>query len=57
MPIYSRAADINGDGFTDIIISTERSNVYIIFGHSLATPFPNIDLSLSLTDRGLGFKV
>ena len=56
-PIYTRAVDINGDGFSDIIVPTNQGKTYVIFGHSMATPFPDIDLTLSLTPSGLGFKV
>ena len=54
--------DINGDGFNDIAIAIPGANsrdgmIIVVFGHSMTTPFPDIDLSTDLALAGVGFKV
>ena len=54
--------DINGDGFNDIAIAIPSANsrdgmIIVVFGHSMTTPFPDIDLSTNLALAGVGFKV
>jgi len=53
--IVSTAGDINHDGYSDIIISSDT--IYVIFGHSSSIPFLNIDLAHSLSASGTGFSV
>jgi hypothetical protein len=41
----SSAGDFNDDGFGDILIGSAVSKMYVIYGHSTATPFADIDLA------------
>ena len=63
----SSAGDINGDGYSDIIIGAYFAShygrslagtSYVIFGHNRTTSYNDIDLASStFTSSGLGFKV
>jgi hypothetical protein len=57
----STAGDINGDGYDDIAVGVAtaspaatnyRGIVYVIYGHSDDTDYPNIDLSLLSEEQG-----
>jgi hypothetical protein len=57
----SGAGDMNGDGYSDVIISaiyydrsggTDCGAVYVIFGHNTTTAFTNIDLAALSSNRG-----
>jgi hypothetical protein len=61
----SGAGDVNGDGIDDVVIGSGGSSLqiglntgtsYIIFGHSTATPFGTVDISLFVTGSA-GFRV
>jgi hypothetical protein len=52
----SSAGDFNRDGYSDIVIGTQANKAYILFGHSSATAFPNVDLS-AFTAGTAGFMV
>jgi hypothetical protein len=62
------AGDINGDGFQDVLLGanlfdgpsgrTDSGAVYVIFGHSNATTFTDIDLAaLTSTSSSQGFRI
>lgn len=61
----SGAGDVNGDGYSDIIIATFNSTqlsrdhpiVYVVLGHSNHVPFTNVVLGPSITERNAGFRV
>jgi hypothetical protein len=52
----SSAGDFNRDGYSDIVIGTQANKAYVLFGHSTATAFPNVDLS-AFTAGTAGFMV
>jgi hypothetical protein len=43
----SSAGDFNRDGYSDIVVGSAADKAYILFGHSNATAFPNVDLPTS----------
>jgi hypothetical protein len=61
----SGAGDVNGDGYSDVIIGAryydradgalESGAAYVLFGHSTATPFTDIDLAV--LSGSLGFRI
>jgi hypothetical protein len=54
--VVSRAGDFNHDGFGDIIFGSSAEKVYLLFGHSNATAFPNVDLT-TFTAGAAGFMM
>jgi hypothetical protein len=52
----SSAGDFNNDGHDDIVIGSAGNKAYILFGHSNATAFPNVDL-ISFTAGTTGFMM
>jgi hypothetical protein len=54
--VISRAGDFNHDGYGDIIFGSSVNKAYILFGHSNATAFPNVDLP-TLTAGTMGFMM
>jgi hypothetical protein len=54
--VISRAGDFNHDGYGDIIFGSSVNKAYILFGHSNATAFPNVDLP-TFTAGTMGFMM
>jgi hypothetical protein len=52
----SSAGDFNHDGYGDLLIGSVADKAYILFGHSSATPFPDVDLA-TFTAGTAGFMV
>jgi hypothetical protein len=52
----SSAGDFNHDGYGDLVIGSAADKAYILFGHSSATPFPDVDLA-TFTASTAGFMV
>jgi hypothetical protein len=42
----SSAGDFNHDGYGDIVVASNSNKAYILFGHSSATAFSNVDLAM-----------
>jgi hypothetical protein len=41
----SGAGDFNDDGYDDIVVASQTNKVYVLFGHSSATTFSDIDMT------------
>jgi hypothetical protein len=52
----SSAGDFNHDGYGDLVIGSAADKAYILFGHSSATSFPDVDLA-TFTAGTAGFMV
>jgi hypothetical protein len=53
----SRAGDFNHDGYDDLVLGSQANKAYIVFGHSNATAFPNMNLATFSTGTVAGFEV
>jgi hypothetical protein len=52
----SSAGDFNDDGYDDVVLGSTNAKAYILFGHSDAAAFPNVDLA-TFTPGPSGFAV
>jgi hypothetical protein len=52
----SSAGDFNDDGYDDVVLGSNNAKAYILFGHSDAAAFPNVDLA-TFTPGPSGFAV
>jgi hypothetical protein len=55
------AGDVNGDGYTDIVVScatfeANTGRAWVLFGHNFSSPFPDVDL-YSFTSGSSGFII